>query len=81
MKTFKENLEELGLLENDFLDSKEEFKKYLHAQVDEILKHRWIKSEKVGDDLGHKAEEEWIELFSREFRKLHWDKERKTFIP
>lgn len=48
---------------------KDEFKKYLIAQREEILKHRWIESEKAGYDLGQTAVEEWIRSYAKEFRE------------
>ena len=48
---------------------KDEFKKYLTAQREEILKHRWIESEKAGYDLGQVAVEEWIKTYAKNFRE------------
>lgn len=48
---------------------KDEFKKYLVAQREEILKHRWIESEKAGYDLGQVAVEEWIKAYAKDFRE------------
>ena len=48
--------------------NKDEFKTYLTAQREEILKHRWIESEKAGYDVGQVAVEEWIKTHAKKFR-------------
>lgn len=42
-------------------------------QINEILKHKWIESEKAGMDLGNKAVNEWIEKYAADFRG-YWEK-------
>ena len=40
------------------------------AELDEILKHKWIESEKVGYDIGfHKALMDWITHHKSEYTK------------
>lgn len=41
-------------------------------QIREILKHKWIQSEKEGRDLGEEAVEDWIQKHAAEFR-AYWD--------
>lgn len=38
-------------------------------QYDEIKKHRWIKSEKEGHDMGKEAEEEWLSKYASIWRE------------
>ena len=42
----------------------------LSAQCEEILKHKWIESEKAGRDLGQKAIVDWIDRYGAIWR--HW---------
>ena len=47
-----------------------ELKQYNMAQICEILKYKWIESEKVFYDIGeHRAAVEWIEKYSASFRE------------
>lgn len=46
-----------------------EFKKFMLAQAQEIEKHKWIESEKVGYDLGISATMQWIKLYAKSFRE------------
>ena len=42
-------------------------KKFITAEINEILKHKWIESEKAGRDLGRQAIEDWIDKHSENF--------------
>ena len=42
-------------------------------QIKEILKHKWIESEKAGRDLGNQAVFEWIQKYAADFR-AYWEK-------
>ena len=44
-----------------------------YLQLQEILKHKWIESEKAGVDLGNQAVMEWIEKYAADFR-CYWEK-------
>ena len=45
------------------------------AVVDEINKHKWIESQKVGYDIGfEKAADDWIGRFADDWEKIHSDK-------
>ncbi len=47
-------------------------KNVYHTQVEEIQKHRWIESEKVGHDVGVEwAAQDWAEKHAASFRE-HW---------
>lgn len=53
--------------------NEKEFHCFMKAQADEILKYKWIESEKVGHDIGNnKACNEWIIKFARIFR-IEWE--------
>ena len=39
------------------------------AQIEEILKYKWIESEKAGHDLGKNAVYNWIEKHARSWRQ------------
>jgi hypothetical protein len=49
------------------------WEKIHRLQIKEILKHKWIESEKAGIDLGDQAVIEWIEKYAADFR-THWEK-------
>jgi hypothetical protein len=38
-------------------------------QIEEIEKHKWIESEKVGYDLGYLAVLDWIKKHAKKFRE------------
>lgn len=63
---------EPSYVDNDFMHNSSVYKEFL-AERDEILKHKWIESEKVGDDIGfEKALLDWIQKHRsnwRNFRK------------
>ena len=49
-----------GLKTNDFVNNSSVYKYYC-AERDEILKHKWLESEKAGKDIGwEKALLDWI---------------------
>lgn len=53
---------------------REILKKYNFEQIKEILKYKWIESEKANRDIGeNEAAIEWIEKYSAAFRE-HWCK-------
>jgi len=43
-------------------------------QIREILKHKWIMSEKQGRDLGEEAVKDWIDKYAPDFRE-YWEGE------
>ena len=45
----------------------------LREELEEILKHKWIESEKAGYDLGDKAVWDWVQKYAHEFRE-YWQK-------
>lgn len=47
--------------------TKEEFDKFMEAQIKEIEKYKWLESEKACKDMGNQACIEWIEKFAKEF--------------
>ena len=46
-----------------------QFRRDLRLQMAEMRKYRWIKSEKIGRDLGQAAEIEWIRKFASQWRR------------
>jgi hypothetical protein len=52
--------------------SEDELKRYLEVQCEEIRKHKWIESEKVGYDLGQCACIDWIKKHAASFRG-YWE--------
>ena len=49
-----------GLQTRDLVNKNSVFKQYI-AERDEIEKHKWLESEKAGEDIGfEKALEDWI---------------------
>jgi hypothetical protein len=60
-------------LDNDFMHNSSVYREFL-AERDEILKHKWIESEKVGNDIGfEKALLDWIQK-----HRCHWRNFRKS---
>lgn len=47
-----------------------EFKQFLQVQSEEMLKHKWIMSEKANHDLGQEAITDWIRKYAKDFRKF-----------
>ena len=45
-------------------------------QIDEILKHKWILSEKEGRDLGEQAVLDWVKKHAADYRE-YWEEELK----
>jgi hypothetical protein len=45
----------------------------LRKELEEILKHKWIESEKAGYDLGDQAVWDWVNKYAHEFRE-YWQK-------
>jgi hypothetical protein len=55
--------------------TEDELRKYNAAQIDEILRYKWIESEKCGHDIGElKAACEWITKYGAEFNKHYYSK-------
>lgn len=44
-------------------------KDFLDAQIEEMQKHAWIESEKVGHDIGESARRDWVKRFAKKFRE------------
>lgn len=53
--------------------TEDEVKKTNHAQMDEMEKHRWLESEKAGQDVGKRAYFDWISKYARQWRES-WEK-------
>jgi hypothetical protein len=47
------------------------WEKIQRIQIREILKHKWILSEKAGRDLGEEAVEDWVRRHAADFRE-YW---------
>ena len=47
------------------------------AEREEILKHKWIESEKAGYDLGDHAVWDWVQKYAHEFRE-YWQKKNSS---
>ena len=53
---------------------KERLQKDLADQAKEIMKYKWIESEKAGTDLGEVAALEWVRKHAREWRQWRENK-------
>lgn len=52
--------------------TQDELVHYNEIQIQEILKHKWIESEKVGHDIGEvQAARDWIQKYADLFREEH----------
>jgi hypothetical protein len=49
----------------------------LRKELEEILKHKWLESEKAGYDLGDQAVWDWVEKYAYEFRE-YWQKKSSS---
>lgn len=49
----------------------------LRLELEEILKHKWIESEKAGYDLGDQAVWDWVKNYACEFRE-YWEGKKKS---
>jgi hypothetical protein len=54
-------------------------KEFLQDELDEIKKHKWIESEKVGYDLGETCCLEWITAFAARYRK-EWENKNGKIV-
>ena len=46
----------------------EQFRQFMRDEIEEIQRHKWIESEKVGYDLGDRAVQDWICKFAARYR-------------
>lgn len=61
-------------LDNDFMHNSSVYKEFL-AERNEILKHKWIESEKAGNDIGfEKALLDWIQKHRSKWRNFRKNK-------
>lgn len=51
----------------------EEMKEFMDGQIEEIIKHKWIESEKAGRDLGEEAIKDYLKNFASAYRE-EWNK-------
>lgn len=55
-------------------DNKKLSREMIHLlQIKEILKHKWIESEKALRDLGNQAVRDWVDKYAADFRN-YWEK-------
>ena len=65
---------EPAYLDNDFMHNSSVYKEFL-AERNEILKHKWIESEKAGSDIGfEKALLDWIQKHRSNWRNFRKNK-------
>ncbi len=62
---------------HEHFESRSQFIQFLQEQANEIQRYKWIESEKVGYDLGQKAEIDWIKKYAAVFRDS-WMKKLKN---
>ena len=53
-------------------------KDLIEKQLDEMVKHKWIESEKVGYDLGEKAMLDWVDKYSEGFEKKNFKRKKSN---
>lgn len=64
----------LPYMDNHFMEQSTLYKEFL-AERDEILKHKWIESEKVGTDIGfERALLDWIRKHREKWRRYRTEK-------
>jgi hypothetical protein len=61
-------------LDNDFMHNSSVYREFL-AERNEILKHKWLESEKLGNDIGfEKALLDWIQKHRSNWRNFRKNK-------
>ena len=61
-------------LDNDFMHNSSVYREFL-AERNEILKHKWLESEKAGNDIGfEKALLDWIQKHRSNWRNFRKNK-------
>ena len=53
-------------------------KDLIEKQLDEMARHKWIESEKVGYDLGEKAMLDWVDKYSEGFEKKSFKRKKSN---
>ena len=48
-----------------------DLKTYLVHQREEMLRYKWIESQKAGHDLGEQALREWVEKYGKAYREAY----------
>ena len=57
---------------NKYNFTEDEFHAFMHAQTEEMLKYKYIESEKAGSDIGFDyAKEDWLKRFSKAWMGYH----------
>lgn len=51
----------------------EEMKEFMNGQIEEMMKHKWIESEKAGYDLGEEAIKDYLKNSASAYR-AEWNK-------
>jgi hypothetical protein len=70
----KEEEAKLPYMDNHFMEQSTLYKEFL-AERDEILKHKWIESEKEGTDIGfERALLDWIRKHREKWRRYRTKK-------
>lgn len=59
-------------------DDVNDFRNFLTVQAEEMCKHKWIESEKVGYDLGNAAIQDWIKKYAKNFRETYYKTPNKS---
>ena len=47
----------------------EEMKEFMNGQIEEMMKHKWIESEKAGHDLGEEANKDYLKNYASAYRE------------
>ena len=47
-------------------------REFIHYQVNEMEKHKWLESEKAGRDLGQKALLDWVDKHYAKFSQAYF---------
>ena len=72
--TNKSSDSENTYLDNDFMHNSSVYREFL-AERNEILKHKWLESEKAGNDIGfEKALLDWIQKHRSNWRNFRKNK-------
>lgn len=56
-------------MDDKICDTIDEFRQFLQLQSEEMKKHKWIESEKAGQDLGNNAIFDWIHKYAKQYRE------------
>ena len=74
-------MQRTSILEEGVMDANKKlsWEEIHQIQMEEILKHKWLLSEKCGYDMGEEAVWDWITRYAARFR-VYWNQYQKKLL-